>query len=143
MDNTHIVGLIGERFVQSRLAKFGIDSIKLNSSFDFDIYTTNNLRIEVKTSVLGFKNNSRGKYNYSLVPFYQFHNYKKNKEKMVKRERSCDFFVFVCLNNDFKPHRTYIIPKVKVKDRRNICIYPDSKRKNKWDNYLEKWELLL
>jgi len=43
--NDKLLGTFGEKYVQLKLSEMGIDSVKMPSSFHFDIYTNNNHRI--------------------------------------------------------------------------------------------------
>ena len=136
------IGYIGEMHVLYKLSMMNISAMKLHNSFDFDIYTNNNRRIEVKTSVLRYKkhNSKTNRKDYkSLTQTWEFHNYTRDKNRnYINRNRKCDFFIFVCLNEEQKPIKTYIVPKDVIGEKMRISI-PQS-NKTMYSNFLEKWE---
>lgn len=147
---TGMIGEIGERYVMYHLARLGITSIKLPREFDFDIYTSTNIRIEVKTSVLRsrlmkYKKNGKD-YSYEKMCF-GFHNYSSSlvNKKIIqtKRDRKCDFFILVCMDENLKIIKTYIIPKKDFGDTKYVTIFNDSDKQRKWDKFLEKWDQII
>lgn len=147
---TGLIGEIGERYVMYHLSRLGITSIKLPPEFDFDIYTSTDIRIEVKTSVVRSildKSIKNGKeYTYEVERF-GFHNYSKSiVDKRIiqdRRDRDCDFFVLVCMDEDFKIIKSYVIPKKEIGTRRHITIFNDFDRPRIWDKFLEKWDQII
>jgi len=142
---TDLLGSLGEKYVKFKLAQIEIDSITLPYSFDFDIYTNNNLRLEIKTSnkrTQNFAYNKNGKkYSYERN-YWGFNNYKRDiNKKMVKRNRDCDFFILLCIEKyEFK---SYIVPKSIIKSKRTITIYDNKTIKDSlYSKYLERWDLL-
>ena len=109
------IGNIGENYVMFKLSLLKISAIKLSPEFDFDIYTTNNLRIEVKTSRLSKRkqiSKKNGKQYIYELESYIFHNYKRhrnnNEIKQISRDRKCDFFILVCIDDFFNIKKSYI-----------------------------------
>ena len=61
------------------------------------------------------------------------------KYKYIKRNRDCDFFIFVCLL-DNEVERAYIVPSKVVKDKQIINI--GEADKGYTAPYLNKWDLI-
>lgn len=156
------MGYLAECYVAYELAKKGIVCTNLCQDFDFDLITDTGDRIEVKSSraITGYcgKNYANGKPRKTRTPHraYSFMNVaRKNVREKGKgyfvnsytRDRHCDFFIFVCFNDDLTVHKTYVFPKEFIGIRKAISVpvirkrpprkgHPDS------EQYLERWDLL-
>lgn len=146
-------GYIGETFVLYQLARYKTPAILCPTSFDYDILTDKGLRIEVKTSIITSGNKKvKGKeYENRKWAFtnqqqiYQKGEQKDNmrfsRNKLSRRDRQCDFFIFVCLDKKCNPLKSYVVPKSIVKDRSGITI-PEM-NDCEFTEYYEKWELIV
>ena len=145
------IGWLGETFVLYKLAKLGIKAVNLSNNFDYDLLTNNNLKIEIKTSrptTCKDKKNEKIYYrdrwqflNYKRV--YENVTYLNTKYKNIKRNRNCDFYIFVCLNEENNIEKCYVIDKNTIKDKQCITIPRKIKRSTaKLQKFEEKWESL-
>ena len=143
------LGLVGEYYVLYRLAKMGIHTIKVSDMFDFDLLTNTGIRIEVKTATKGLCSK---KYKNKTYKWYawSFNNHKL--DKIIKRgnivqyrgyakvDRNCDYFIFVCTDDDFSIKKCYIVPKKIIGISSGIAIGEAKKSKyHKWEG---RWDLL-
>jgi hypothetical protein len=153
------VGYIGETYVLHQLAKYKTSAIFSPITFDFDILTEDNIRIEVKTArlmtgkkkyfskkkdILELKESSRWQFaNQSRKYDGVIYKHKSSwvRYKFSKRDRNCDFFVFVCMDENYNIVRTYIIPK-EIIGNREIIVIP-YKNDNYLTEYYDKWELIV
>jgi len=141
-------GEYGENYVLYKLSELRIPAVKLPPTFDFDIYTNNNVRIEVKTGrLLNGKRQIKGKWYLNKRWTFANHNVKwahnngDIKVKLSNRDRHCDFFICLCLDENDKIVREYIIPKNVVGNKRLICIYQGNK-KSYTEQYRDRWDLI-
>lgn len=156
------VGYLAECFVMYELSKKGIYCTKLGIEHDFDLITDTGDKIEVKSSrvQIGYPGRDYKQQKF-MHPHktYSFNNmakknYKANPDvkgkyihKMYARDRMCDFFIFVCLNEDLSTHKTYVIPKKDFGIKTTLSIPLERKRpirKGSFNSeqYLERWDLL-
>ncbi len=145
------VANIGENYVMYKLATLGIRSQKMLVFNDYDLLAGNGARIEVKTSTIQAVVDKRRKKHYKRK-FWAFTNniekWKFDKGKIsksyYKRDRECDFFALVCLNNQFKIIKCFIVPKTFVGTKAVITIPLVNKKFNKRSvkDYEEKWDLI-
>lgn len=143
------IGLLGEQIVLLELAKRGVQAINLPDCFDYDLLTTTDKRLEVKTAKLSktYKNKNGKRYEYLTWLFNNHHRQvtgsKDGKQffKLVRRNRRCDFFIFVCLNAFEEWERIYIVPKAVIGTTQIIRILKNSKN-SKFNKYEGVWELL-
>lgn len=142
------VGIIGEFYVQYRLAKEGISSYLVPMRQDYDILTQNDQRIEVKTATPSIQKKIYKEQTYSWE-LWQFRNARmklksiKNKTlayETEKRDRNCDYYIFVCLGPDYTPVKCFIVPNEVIKDKMCIVIQKDYNSFLK--DYEERWDLL-
>ena len=143
------LGLIGEYYVLYKLARLGIYAIKISEYFDFDLLTNTGLRIEVKTATKGLCKKKHGNKIYKWYS-WSFNNHKLDKITKIKNipkyrgylkiDRKCDYFVFVCVNNDFSINKCYIVPKKEVGIKTGIAI--GTAKKSKYHKWEGRWDLL-
>lgn len=149
--NSTEIGDIGEYYVQYQLARMKIPSVKTMPIFEYDILTLNNKRIEVKTAtplmVKSGKISKTGKrYYYGSWRFFNKITKSKNignERRIVKsvgRDRACDFFVFVCLNEQYLVDKCYVVPKKIIGTKTHIQI---GRKGQGWlEPYNGKWGLI-
>lgn len=137
---TQELGFLAETLVMVELSRRGIYSVRLPPLFDFDLYCSNNARIEVKSCGHPYS-------YYGPTKSWRFSNHKSKKKRIngvikstkVKRDRKCDYFVLVGFDGDNSPNY-FILPKDIVKDRQAIAISTIPGYKH-W-NYHNKWDLI-
>jgi len=141
-------GEYGENYVLYKLSELRIPAVKLPPTFDFDIYTNNNLRIEVKTGrLLDGRRQIKGKWYLNKRWTFANHNISwkcdngSMKSTISNRDRHCDFFICLCLDDNDKIVREYIIPKDVVGKKRLICIGQNNK-KSYTEQYKDRWDLI-
>lgn len=144
-------GRLGELYTQIELIKRGVDSVKMESIVsDFDLLCTGGISIEVKSATV----KSRLWYSYSKLPFraWQFANHYLIDGKQVRRDRRCDYFVFVGFEENGDVGKFWIVDKETIGTQRTILI-PDTQsirelqgkegKPLKWDKYLNSWDILV
>lgn len=135
------IGELGECYVRLELAKRKINCMKVNFRFDYDFLLQDGKKLEVKTATLRQKGK---KYTWKV---WQFGNTSHAPRKIngklkwvnEKRDRFCDFFIFLCLDDKFKPKRYYIIPKKEIGKRTVIDIGITG---GKWQKWKDRWDLI-
>ena len=149
-NNLSRLGYFGEMHVLYKLAKLDVFATLMPHRHDYDIITENDIRIEVKTSIVRNAvkkvKRKKGMMKYPRN-IWQFNNAKKkltnagNKSlnyEYSKRDRDCDIFVLICLDKDRKIVREYIVPK-RVIGQRKLIIAGEkdlgylAEYKNRWD----------
>ena len=145
------VANIGETYVMYKLATLGIRSQKMLVFNDYDLLAGNGARIEVKTSTIQSVVDKRRKKHYERK-FWSFtNNIEKWKfdngnisKSYCKRDRDCDFFVLVCLDNKCNIIKCFIVPKKFVGTTTVITIPLVNKKFNKRSvrDYEGKWNLI-
>ena len=150
----NLLGYIGEAYVMYELAKRGIRCQKMREQIsDFDLLTEFGDRIEVKCARPHWSWNGP---KTSKTLFWGFSNYdstheyeKDSRYKVIlkKRDRQCDFFIFVGCDWDGTVVKVFIVPKKDVGTR--IVINEPVKRKHKrkdislcLEDWKDKWDLL-
>jgi len=144
-------GYLGEMHVLYKLATLNIKAISLPNMFEYNLLTENDIRIEIKTSSIVLDRDKR-KENYCRE-IWQFQNnsrittYSGNNSstyEIKKRDRNCDFFAFVCLNEENGVETVYVVPKEIIGKMQIITIpkIPKTKRV-KLREYKEKWNLIV
>lgn len=140
VNKTFEVGYLGECYVQLELAKRSVFIQKLFNNFDYDFLVSNGLKIEVKTSTpIMHKDKRKGRKNRAV---WSFNNHKNSGKKMVRRDRKCDFYVFVCLSNTLRPLRFYIIPNKIITSKYSFHIMQDEEINSIFSKYKNKWNLI-
>lgn len=147
-----MVGFIGESYVIYKLGTLGLRSQKLLDFNDFDLLLENGLKVEIKTSVIRTRTDSR-RSKQSSKKYWTFSNMKhsyagsegyKALRKVSKRFRNCDYFVFVGLDMNLKTEKCFVVPSNLIMDRAGITIPFEKTRdvKNSYYEYFEKWSFL-
>lgn len=137
-------GYVGETYVIAKLMQdFNIASVKVPQQFfSYDLITTNNKRIEVKTALLRKFERKFEKYPTSYSDAWEF-----RRNPRQKHEDSSDFVVCMGFQSkDFsdKP-RCFIIPSEKLRGLSEvikITANPKKRMKKKpkhWE-YEDKWD---
>lgn len=146
-------GYIGETYVLYKLAQYKMPAIVCPASFDYDILTANGLRLEIKTGRLRkIKDKRVNKEKYRFTWEFANHGsktagayYKNNRTYVmyaqIKRNRDCDFFIFVCMDKKYKIIRTYVVPKDIIGKRKLITIPFNGG--GTLNEYYDKWELIV
>jgi hypothetical protein len=145
------IGYLGEIYTMYKLATLNIKSSKLNNFHDYDIITESNIKLEIKTSSPCIRTIKTplvdGGYTVTYKTIYQFTNHTtkttcidgKIIREYTKRNRTCDFYILVCLNKaKDKIIKTYIVPESEITKSKLIVIYKTNKEK-----YREKWDLIV
>ena len=101
--DTELRGKIGEYYIQSELAKIGIDSVSIDKTFDLYLWQRNH-RIEIKTSKPHDKKNCK-------TQTYCFRFEKSQCIKAVNGEDAFDYAICVGYNPDNSIDKVYIIPQ--------------------------------
>lgn len=139
------LGYLGTVYTLLELAKRNIRGL-ITPEFDFDILCNNGMRLEVKTSRLHSRPDSK-------LAQWQFTNSRrrwvwakgaKYNARTERMSRHCDFYVLVGLNKELEQPRFFIIPKTIVeKAGQVIHLHPDYEPRGKWREFYEyeaKWE---
>ena len=138
-------GYVGETYVIAKLIRdFNVVSVRVPQQFfSYDLITSNNKRLEVKTSMLQdfprkWKN---GRYETSHSYGWQF---RRNPRQM--RERTSHFVICICFQSeDFsKEPRCFVIPTEALRSHSEvfkIFANPTKGRRKFWE-YENKWDLI-
>ena len=132
-------GYVGETHVMAKLSQdFNIVSVKVPQQFfSYDLITSNNKRLEVKTAIIRkFERKHSKKIYYS--DGWEF---RRNPKQT--HEKSSDFVVCVCFKSkdmSDKP-QCFIIPSGKLRGREvfKITVNPKRGKKKFWE-YEDKWD---
>lgn len=152
------LGMVSEYYVMYELAKRGIWSIRLPVDFDYDLLTSNGLSVEVKSArktgkMTWYKKPDGSK---SRAQGWSFANHKRIVKsqpgfltyKFDYRKRICDFYVFVCYDeNTTNIEKVFIVPNDESFPMAKIIRIPASNSDiyngtNKWLSFLSKWKYL-
>lgn len=99
----------------------GLDSILAPVRFPYDIYTDNTVKVDVKAS-----RPMKGR-NFDVWSF--------NLEKKIP---TCDLFIFYCITGKHEIAKRVIIPACVMSGIKQVGIGS----KSKYDNYIERWDLI-
>lgn len=143
------IGRIGVNWVFYQLARIKQCGVKVDELFDYDIISSTNKRLEVKTSTHKTRTKKRGGGSYSWKSWsflnsddgYYFDKHGFKRHKPVARDRECDFFIFVCLDDKYGVKASYVVPKDIIGTRKSIVI-GDSREKGWLNEYKNNWEQL-
>lgn len=114
-----------------RLSLLGIYCQKQNSLFDYDLLTNQNIKIEVKTSTIhNEKPNKNSSKNYKR-DYWSFRN--------CVKERDCDFYCFICLSENLKIEKMFVVPQSKISERNAISIPREFKMVKTYNNFSLKY----
>lgn len=100
----------------------GFDSYLTKPRYPYDIYTNNQLKIDVKVS-MPMKGRKYGSWTFNLE----------------KREPTCDIFIFYCLDYAGSIVKTSIIPACAISGTKQLGMGELSK----YDNYADRWDLIV
>jgi hypothetical protein len=146
------LGRIGAYWVFYQLARLKQCGVKVDELFDYDIITSRNRRVEVKTSTYKArsksyktKNGAVKSYSWNCWSFLNstdtsYYDEGIRKHKPGTRDRECDFFAFICLDDDYEVINSYIVPKKIIGTRKNIVI--GEKAGGRLERYKNRWDLL-
>ena len=138
------MGYLGEVIVMYELAKRDVKCEKLQKMFDYDFLIENNCKVEVKTSTILTVKDGRRSSGPSR-DLWQFTNPRKqwSKKSPGGRDRKCDYYVFVCLDNNKNPIKFYIIPNKLIGKISGISIPVNRKTgKDPYEKYIGRWDLI-
>jgi hypothetical protein len=138
-------GNVGEIYVMFKLLRdFNIKSVKVPQEFfSYDLITSNNKRLEVKTAT--YRDNPRlwkdGRYETGHSYGWEW----RKTTKQHEHPHTSDFVV--CLgyqSEDFSGEPLcFIVPTEKFWERSNVLrITATSKGKHKWWEYKDRWDLI-
>lgn len=136
------VGTLGELYAEIELLKRGLYAQKMSNMFDFDLLTTNNKRVEVKTAkpTHSTKIHKNRTYKWEI---WQFRNYDKGNipwHEQKGRNRECDFYMLMCLNDEKELDMVLIVPQNAIGARLMITV--SKKKTSKLLIYKNAWHLL-
>ena len=138
-------GYVGETFVMAKLMRdFNIASVKLPQQFfSFDLITSNNKRLEVKTAMLRKFERKHPKKTY----YSEGWEFRRNPQQL--REDSSNFVVCVCFRSkDFSDEpRCFIIPSKELRGLSEVIKISANPRRRKgkpkhWE-YEDKWDSIV
>jgi hypothetical protein len=136
-------GYVGATYVMALLSRvYNIKSAMVPEDFfSYDLITSNDKRIEVKTAILRKFERKHPKKTY-FSDGWEF-----RKSPKQQREESCDFVVCVGFSSkDFSDNpRCFIIPWKELHGRSVFKISANPKRKgeNKFWEYEDKWDSIV
>lgn len=136
-------GYIGETYVMAKLMReYNIASVKVPQQFfSYDLITSNNKRLEIKTALLTKSVRKHPKKTY----YTECWEFRRNPKQ--HHEHSSDFIVSICFQSkDFSDEpRCFIIPTKELHGLSAVTqITAKQKRKKQpkyWD-YENKWDLI-
>ena len=100
----------------------GLESILAPVRFPYDVYTDNSVKIDIKASMP-----LRGR-NFDIWSF--------NLEKKIP---TCDLYIFYCITRRNEATKRVIIPACVLSGVKQVGIGSMSK----YDNYIERWDLII
>jgi hypothetical protein len=136
-------GYVGETYVMAKLSRTLniISAIVPQDFFSYDLITSNDKRIEVKTAILRKSERKHPKKTY-YSDGWEF-----RRSPKQQREESCDFVACVCFSSkDFSDNpRCFIIPWKELHGRSvfKISANPQKRKNPKFWEYEDKWELIV
>ena len=147
------LGELGMLLVREQLVRLGLFSVEMPKRFDFDLYTNNDLRIEVKSARRRTDTvRKQGKYEYEQSS-WTFNNSFQDASTLraggaaARGKRLCDFYVLVCFDQDCKVERFYVVPNGIINHQSKFISIPDNKTsrpsKSRYTSFLNSWSLLL
>jgi hypothetical protein len=144
--STQAKGNVGEIYVMFKLIRdFNIKSVKVPQEFfSYDLITSNNKRLEVKTAK--YRDNPRpwkdGRYKTGHSYGWQW----RKTTKQHEHPHTSDFVVCLgYLSEDFSGEPIcFVIPSEKFWERSNVLRITanPSKGKHKWFEYKDRWDLI-
>jgi len=134
-------GYVGETYVMAKLMRdFNIASVKVPQQyFSYDLITSNNKRLEVKTAIARDFERKHPKKTYHSEGW----EFGRNPNQL--HENSSNFVICICFKSqDMSDEpKCFIIPSNKLHGRKVFKITVDPKRgERKFWEYENKWELI-
>lgn len=152
--DSYYLSLVGEQYVILKLLQHKIRCDKLSIVHDYDLLTEDGVRIEVKTSSPAIRieelpgGTTMRRTSWNFVNFIRGGTSDDKKEALrhgIGRDRNCDFYAFVCMDEQGEPERTYIVPNAEIGTLGHIAI-EDLRRSSgngsKYGKYKDAWWLL-
>lgn len=145
MTSRNGIGYIGEYWALYKLSTINKKGVLLPPTFDYDIITNDDIRIEVKSArptTARKGKSSRDIWNFlNQKRELDYLNGKQTTYKAVKRNRNCDFFIFVCFDKSDNVVCEYVLPKSEIGERQMISI-PVEPKHTRFKNYKNRWDLI-
>lgn len=116
------IGLLGEKHIILLLAKIGIDCIKLPRNFSCDLFTSNGIKLEVKTSTIKLEKlrNNRRYWMFS-----------KSKRQVTQE---VDYTIFVCLDDKLEVSKVYTVPN-SICSIRKVFSIPEVHKRETYNGF--------
>lgn len=140
-------GLIGENSVENKLNELGVVFMNMNTlsmTYEYDFLINNRLKIEVKSA----KVMPDGIFRFTLSEKPENNNIVsdtrirlKNGRTRKRFERTCDFVILVCLEEDNEAN-CYVIPSNEINTKQQT-ISISSSLNGKYAIYKDRWDFLL
>jgi len=141
------LGYLGTAYALLELAKRNMRGL-ITPDFDFDILCNNGVRLEVKTSRLHNRVDSK-RAQWQFTNSRRRWIWAKGAKYNVRTEpisRHCDFYVLIGLNKELEQPRFFIISKETMeKAGQVIQLHPDYPHRGKWEDFYkneDKWDLI-
>ncbi len=118
------LGEKGEYFIKELLENKGYTVEKMSVKHPYDLLVNENIKLDIKTANKYIATNNSEYYTFNLE----------------KNNPTCDIYVFVCLGENKKPIKNFVIPS-KFLHQTQISIGNSSKYeiyKDRWD-YIEQY----
>jgi hypothetical protein len=137
-------GYVGETYVVAKLIRdFNIVSVKVPQKFfSYDLITSNNKRLEVKTAILrDFPRTHPSRTYHSLGWEFQ-----RNPPQL--QENASDYVVCICFKSENfskEEPRCFIIPSSELRKHSNVfkILAHPTRGKRKFWNYENRWDLIV
>jgi hypothetical protein len=136
-------GYVGETYAIAKLIRdFNIVSVKIPQQFfSYDLITSNNKRLEVKTAILRRFERKHPKETY----YSDGWEFRRTRRQL--HEDASHFVVCVCFKSeDFSEEpRCFIVPSEKLREHSEvfkISANPKRKGEHKFWNYEDKWDAI-
>jgi hypothetical protein len=137
-------GYVGETYAIAKLIRrFNIVSVRVPQQFfSYDLITSNNKRLEVKTAILRRFERKHPKETY----YSDGWEFRRNRRQL--HEEASHFVVCICFKSeDFSEEpRCFIIPSEKLREHSEvfkISANPKRKGEYKFWNYEDKWDAIV
>lgn len=148
------LGELGLVLVKEQLIRIGLYAVEMPKEFDFDLYTNNNLRLEVKSARkrTDTVQKQQGKYEYEQTSWtfnnsFQNAAFRRKGVKVAREQRLCDFYILVCFDQDCIVERFYIVPSGLINHQCRIISIPENKTnrpsRSRYASFLNDWNMLL
>ena len=121
-DSETKIGLEVEICVMKILKEKGFKCEMTSIKHPYDLLINNCVKLEVKSARRSYVNNS---------PVYSF--------RLAKPQQTCDVYAAICLNDNKKIERTYIIPSIILHGKTQLSI---GTKRSSYDRYLDRWDIV-